>query len=235
MRVEAGDQYIEALGHSWHDNCFTCAVSELTLRNYDVTNDVIDIPIVIFILDMSCGPTKQRFLQSQQSACLQSPRSMSLRSRPSVLQSRPPTPRMMSPAVPNNIPLQNPSQSTYANNPPRILPRSDSLDRLQAATTNAYTTSGIPSRYWKPQIVCQTPQETSLLAGPSPTPTQIADPRINDVTMTSHHRRQRSIGSVNLPSESIQSTIAARWARINQISHNYQKHKILPKYQRFNI
>ena len=184
---------------------------------------------------MSCGPTKQRFLQSQQSACLQSPRSMSLRSRPSVLQSRPPTPRMMSPAVPNNIPLQNPSQSTYANNPPRILPRSDSLDRLQAATTNAYTTSGIPSRYWKPQIVCQTPQETSLLAGPSPTPTQIADPRINDVTMTSHHRRQRSIGSVNLPSESIQSTIAARWARINQISHNYQKHKILPKYQRFNI
>jgi len=210
-------------------------VSELTLRNYDVTNDVIDIPIVIFILDMSCGPTKQRFLQSQQSACLQSPRSMSLRSRPSVLQSRPPTPRMMSPAVPNNIPLQNPSQSTYANNPPRILPRSDSLDRLQAATTNTYTTSGIPSRYWKPQIVCQTPQETSLLARPSPTPTQIADPRINDVTMTSHHRRQRSIGSVNLPSESIQSTIAARWARINQISHNYQKHKILPKYQRFNI
>merc|ERR1712060_281053 len=86
-----------------------------------------------------------------------------------------------------------------------------------------------------PDIVCQTPQETSLLARPSPTPTQIADPRINDVTMTSHHRRQRSIGSVNLPSESIQSTIAARWARINQISHNYQKHKILPKYQRFNI
>ena len=189
---------------------------------------------------MSCGPTKQRFLQSKQSACLQSPRPMSsLRSRPSVLQSRPPTPRMMSPAVSNNNinPLQNtqPSQSTYANNnPPRILPRSDSLDRLQAATTNAYTTSGIPSRYWKPQIVCQTPNETSLLARPSPTPTQIADQRINDVTMTSsHHRRQRSIGSVNLPSESIQSTIAARWARINQISHNYQKHKILPKYQRF--
>ncbi len=26
MRVEAGDQYIEALGESWHDNCFTCSV-----------------------------------------------------------------------------------------------------------------------------------------------------------------------------------------------------------------
>ena len=206
-----------------------------------VTDDVITVTndvILHFISDVSCGPTKQRFLQSQQSACLQSPRSMSgLRSRPSVLQSRPPTPRMMSPAVSNyNTPLQHtqPSQSTYANsNPPQILPRSDSLDRLQTAATNAYTTSGIPSRYWKPQIVCQTPNETSLLARPSPTPTQIADPRVNDVTMTSHHRRQRSIGSVNLPSESIQSTIAARWARINQISHNYQKHKILPKYQRF--
>merc|ERR1712131_129032 len=142
---------------------------------------------------------------------------------PICLPSRPPTPRMMSPAVSNyNTPLQHtqPSQSTYANsNPPQILPRSDSLDRLQTAATNAYTTSGIPSRYWKPQIVCQTPNETSLLARPSPTPTQIADPRVNDVMMTSHHRRQRSIGSVNLPSESIQSTIAARWARINQISH----------------
>lgn len=194
---------------------------------------------LLHVCYVSCGPSKQRFLQSKQSACLQSPRSMSLRSRPSVLQSCPPTPRMMSPAMPNNTLLQNPRpfQSTYANNAPRILPRSDSLDRLQAATTNAYTRSGIPSRYWKPQIVCQTPHETSLLAntGPSPTPTQIADPatRISDVTMTSHHRWQRSIGSVNLPSESIQSTIAARWARINQISHDYQKHKILPKYQRF--
>jgi len=161
----------------------------------------------------------------------------SLRSRPSVLQScRPPTPRIMSPAVTQ----PNIQSSTYAKiSPPQILPRSDSLDRLQAATTNAYTTSGIPSRYWKPQIVCQTSQlETSLLANkrsPS-TPTQTADHviRINDV-LPMTHRRQRSIGSVNLPSESIQSTIAARWARINQISHNYQKHKILPKYQRFNV
>ena len=30
LRVEAGDQYIEALGASWHDNCFTCAVSVKT-------------------------------------------------------------------------------------------------------------------------------------------------------------------------------------------------------------
>jgi len=33
LRVEAGDQYIEALGHSWHDNCFTCATCHVDLRN----------------------------------------------------------------------------------------------------------------------------------------------------------------------------------------------------------
>jgi hypothetical protein len=33
LRVEAGDQYIEALGASWHDNCFTCATCHADLRN----------------------------------------------------------------------------------------------------------------------------------------------------------------------------------------------------------
>lgn len=33
LRVEAGDQYIEALGSSWHDNCFTCATCHADLRN----------------------------------------------------------------------------------------------------------------------------------------------------------------------------------------------------------
>lgn len=27
--VEAGDKFIEALGHTWHDTCFVCAVRML--------------------------------------------------------------------------------------------------------------------------------------------------------------------------------------------------------------
>ena len=42
LRVEAGDQYIEALGHSWHDNCFTCAVSNCVILVIVVLNLEID-------------------------------------------------------------------------------------------------------------------------------------------------------------------------------------------------
>jgi hypothetical protein len=121
---------------------------------------------------------------------------------------------------------------------PRILPRYDSLDRLQVATTNAYTKSGIPARYWEPQI---SPPESHMMSPPTgmsdttpPTqqsPMQTMKPTQH--TQSTQHRRQRSIGSVHLPSENIRNTIAARWARINQISNNYEKHTILPKYQRF--
>lgn len=38
MRVEAGDQYIEALGHSWHDNCFTCSTCHCKLKNVGFYN-----------------------------------------------------------------------------------------------------------------------------------------------------------------------------------------------------
>lgn len=38
MRVEAGDQYIEALGESWHDNCFTCSTCHIELKNVGFYN-----------------------------------------------------------------------------------------------------------------------------------------------------------------------------------------------------
>lgn len=30
--VEAGDKFIEALGHTWHDTCFICAVCHVNLE-----------------------------------------------------------------------------------------------------------------------------------------------------------------------------------------------------------
>ncbi|XP_008694352.1 LIM domain-binding protein 3 isoform X2 [Ursus maritimus] len=33
--VEAGDKFIEALGHTWHDTCFICAVKRLGFREVD--------------------------------------------------------------------------------------------------------------------------------------------------------------------------------------------------------
>lgn len=33
--VEAGDKFIEALGHTWHDTCFVCAVRTLPSANHN--------------------------------------------------------------------------------------------------------------------------------------------------------------------------------------------------------
>lgn len=30
--IEAGDRFLEALGHTWHDTCFVCSVSKASLR-----------------------------------------------------------------------------------------------------------------------------------------------------------------------------------------------------------
>lgn len=29
--IEAGDRFLEALGHTWHDTCFVCSVSIKTV------------------------------------------------------------------------------------------------------------------------------------------------------------------------------------------------------------
>lgn len=28
FKIDAGDRFLEALGYSWHDTCFVCAVSQ---------------------------------------------------------------------------------------------------------------------------------------------------------------------------------------------------------------
>jgi len=30
--IEAGDRFLEALGHTWHDTCFVCSVSKASLH-----------------------------------------------------------------------------------------------------------------------------------------------------------------------------------------------------------
>lgn len=47
-----------------------------------------------------------------------------------------------------------------------------------------------------------------------------------------HHVRSRTIGAIQPMDLARQRSIAARWARINEISHNYDKQPIMPKYQR---
>jgi len=47
-----------------------------------------------------------------------------------------------------------------------------------------------------------------------------------------HHLRSRTIGCIQPVDREIQRGIAERWARINQISNNYDKQLIMPKYQK---
>lgn len=46
------------------------------------------------------------------------------------------------------------------------------------------------------------------------------------------HLRSRTIGCIQPVDREIQRGIAERWARINQISNNYDKQLIMPKYQK---
>jgi len=47
-----------------------------------------------------------------------------------------------------------------------------------------------------------------------------------------NHVRSRTIGTIPTIDPERQRTIAERWARINQISNNYDKQLIMPKYQK---
>ena len=46
------------------------------------------------------------------------------------------------------------------------------------------------------------------------------------------HLRSRTIGCIQPVDREIQRGLAERWARINQISNNYDKQLIMPKYQK---
>ncbi|KAG9339307.1 hypothetical protein JZ751_023862 [Albula glossodonta] len=32
FKIDAGDRFLEALGYSWHDSCFVCAVCQMNLE-----------------------------------------------------------------------------------------------------------------------------------------------------------------------------------------------------------
>ena len=165
--------------------------------------------------DVSCGPKKQRILQSKQPPRLQSSRPIGSLpvSNAASGHPRPPFRKTHSSPVPvlyknDSIPhfrshSLHPARLNQTGNgqPPPILPRSDSFDRI-----NRHVTS-------------------NPLTGSNCNQTGSASRVVN--------RPVRSIGVVNLPPASVQRNIAARWARINNSSSSQQKHSVLPKYQCF--